>query len=232
MADAPVIEATNLWRSYQRGSETVHALADFSMTVSPGEMVGVVGRSGSGKTNLLNQLGCLDKPTKGALSIAGTEVTDLSEKELVGFRREHIGFVFQLIYLIPTLTAAENLRLPQLFSRRDEEERVRELCNRVGLNGKLHLRPHSMSGGDRQRVAIARALVNQPKILLADEPTGRLESQARDEILDLFNELRGDGLCIVLATHDLQQAARCDRVIELSDGRRVGETRPGDPELN
>ena len=213
------VVAERLWRSYERGAETVHALADFSLEVKPGEMLGVVGRSGSGKTTFLNMVGCLDRPTEGKLWIAGQEVSGLPEADLVGFRRDHIGFVFQLFYLIPTLTALENVQLPLLFARDDDESRARELCERVGLGGKLNARPHSLAGGDRQRIAIARALVNRPHILLADEPTGRLEKKSRDEIIGLFNELRADGLAIIMATHDLEQASRCDRIIQLRDGR-------------
>lgn len=217
----PAVEVRDLWRSYERGSETVHALAEFNLTIRPGEMVGVVGRSGSGKTTLLNQVGCLDRPTRGRLWIADREVTGLPEKDLVVFRRDHVGFVFQLFYLIPTLTALENIRVPLLFSGREDGERVAELCARVGLDDELGLRPAALSGGDRQRVAIARALVNQPRVLLADEPTGRLESGSRDAILDLFNDLRKDGLAVIIATHDLEQARRCDRIIEMRDGAAV-----------
>lgn len=218
----PAVEVQKLWRSYERGSETVHALADFDLTVRPGEMVGIVGRSGSGKTTLLNQLGCLDRPTSGSVMIAGTEVTGLSEAELVTFRRDHIGFIFQLFYLLPTLSVAENIGMPLLFARRHSHERVREMCERVGLAERMSALPGSLDGGDMQRVAIARALVNDPALLLADEPTGRLERRARDGILDLFDGLRADGLAIITATHDLEQADRCDRVIELRDGRIVG----------
>ena len=217
--DQHVVKAEELSRSFERGSEIVHALRDFSLEVEPGEMVAIVGRSGSGKTTFLNQVGCLDRPTSGRLWIAGQEVTQLPEKDLVAFRRDHIGFVFQLFYLIPTLTALENVALPTMFAGRSAEERARELSERVGLGEKLGVRPNSMSGGDRQRVAIARALINTPQLLLADEPTGRLESEARDDVLALFNELRQDGLAIIIATHDLEQASRADRVIELSDGR-------------
>jgi len=211
----------NLWRSYERGSETVHALAEFDLTVQPGEMVGIVGRSGSGKTTLLNQIGCLDRPTTGQVIIAGTDVTALPERELVAFRRDHIGFIFQLFYLLPTLSVAENVGMPMLFARAHDRERVRAICERVGLADQMTALPGSLDGGDMQRVAIARALVNDPALLLADEPTGRLERQARDEVLDIFDDLRADGLAIVMATHDLEQAARCGRVIELRDGRRL-----------
>lgn len=218
----PAVEVQKLWRSYERGSETVHALADFDLTVRPGEMVGIVGRSGSGKTTLLNQLGCLDRPTSGSVMIAGTEVTGLSEAELVTFRRDHIGFIFQLFYLLPTLSVAENIGMPLLFARRHSHERVRDMRERVGLAERMSALPGSLDGGDMQRVAIARALVDDPALLLADEPTGRLERRARDGILDLFDGLREDGLAIIMATHDLEQADRCDRVIELRDGRIVG----------
>jgi len=215
------VDVQDLWRSYKRGSETIHALADFGMSVAPGEMVGIVGRSGSGKTTLLNQLGCLDRPTGGRVVIAGTDVTALPDRDLVAFRRDHIGFIFQLFYLLPTLSVAENVGLPMVFARRHDPERVKQVCERVGLGGRLGSLPGSLDGGDMQRVAIARALINDPALLLADEPTGRLERRARDEILAIFDDLRADGLAIVMATHDLEQAAHCDRVIELRDGRRV-----------
>lgn len=221
--NAPALEAKQLWRTYQRGSETIHALANFDLTVQPGEMVGIVGRSGSGKTTFLNQVGCLDRPTSGVVIIAGTDVTVLPEPDLVTFRRDYIGFIFQLFYLLPTLTVAENVALPLLFAGRKDPQQVRELCERVGLAGKLRSLPASLDGGEMQRVAIARALINEPKLLLADEPTGRLERESRDAILDIFEELKQDGLAILIATHDLEQAERCERVVELKDGRRVPE---------
>lgn len=224
----PAVEVRDLWRSYERGSETVHALAGLDLTVRPGEMVGIVGRSGSGKTTLLNQIGCLDRPTSGSVLIAGTDVTALPERELVAFRRGHIGFIFQLFYLLPTLTVAENVGLPMLFARAHDPARVRAICERVGLADRTSALPASLDGGDMQRVAVARALVNNPALLLADEPTGRLERRARDEVLDLFDDLRADGLAIVMATHDLEQADRCDRIIELRDGRRLGDAH-GEP---
>ena len=219
----PAVEVRDLWRSYERGSETVHALAEFNLTIRPGEMVGVVGRSGSGKTTLLNQVGCLDRPTSGIVRIAGEDVTKLEERELVAFRRDHIGFIFQLFYLLPTLTVAENIGMPMLFARRHRAERVREICEQVGIADRMDALPSSLDGGDMQRVAVGRALINNPDLLLADEPTGRLERRARDEILDLFDALRADGLAIIMATHDLEQADRCDRIVELRDGRRIDE---------
>jgi putative ABC transport system ATP-binding protein len=222
--DGRLLQATDLWRSYRRGSETIHALAGVSLSLAPGEIVSVVGRSGSGKTTLLNQLGCLDRPTRGSLVIAGTEVTALAEPELVRFRRDHIGFIFQLFYLIPTMTVEENIRLPLVFARRSDEQRVTELIDRVGLTRARKALPKQLDGGDMQRVAIARALVNRPKFLLADEPTGRLEQKSRGAVLGIFRELARDGLGIIMATHDLALAQAGDRTIEFSDGRIVRET--------
>ncbi len=219
----PLLVASDLWRSYHRGSETIHALAGLNLALEPGEIVSIVGRSGSGKTTLLNQIGCLDRPSRGSLKIAGTEVTGLAETELVRFRRDHIGFIFQLFYLIPTLTVEENIRLPLVFARRKDEQRVTELIDRVGLEKSRRALPRQLDGGDMQRVAIARALVNRPRILLADEPTGRLEKKSRAAVLGIFKELAQDGLGIIMATHDPELARDADRKIELSDGRVVGE---------
>lgn len=222
-SDGQLVQATGLWRSYVRGSETINALAGVSLSLAPGEIVAVVGRSGSGKTTLLNQLGCLDRPTRGSLMIAGTEVTGLRESELVRFRRDHIGFIFQLFYLIPTLTVEENVRLPLMFARKHDDQRVSELVGRVGLTGVRRALPRQLDGGDMQRVAIARALVNKPKMLLADEPTGRLEHRSRESVLGIFRELAREGLGIIMATHDPELARAADRTIEFSDGRVVSE---------
>lgn len=217
----PILDARDVWRSYRRGSETIHALAGVSLTVQPGEMVGIVGRSGSGKTTFLNQIGCLDTPTQGTIAVCGTDVTRMREQELVAFRRDHIGFIFQLFYLIPTLTAVENVELPMTFAREGQRrERALEALARVGLT-EVHALPHQLNGGDMQRVAIARALVRRPKLLLADEPTGRLEFRSRQAIMDIFRGLQADGLGIIIVTHDPSLAAETDRVIELRDGRIV-----------
>jgi putative ABC transport system ATP-binding protein len=221
---ATLLEAHDLWRSYRRGSETIHALAGVSLELKAGEIISIVGRSGSGKTTLLNQIGCLDQPTKGSLLIAGSEVVGLKERDLVKFRQVHIGFIFQLFYLIPTLTVEENIRLPLIFARRKDNGRVAELIRRVGIENSRKALPKQLDGGDMQRVAIARALVNQPKILLADEPTGRLEKKSREGILAIFRELAHDGLGILMATHDPELAKEADRTIELSDGKIVRET--------
>jgi putative ABC transport system ATP-binding protein len=219
-----LLKATDLWRTYHRGSETIHALAGVNLELKTGEIVSVVGRSGSGKTTFLNQIGCLDQPSKGSLRIAGTEVVGLKERELVKFRQQHIGFIFQLFYLIPTLTVEENIGLPLVFARRKDRSRVNELIQRVGLDRARRALPKQLDGGDMQRVAIARALVNRPKILLADEPTGRLEKNSREAILRIFQELARDGLGIIMATHDPELARAGDRTVELSDGRIIRET--------
>jgi putative ABC transport system ATP-binding protein len=194
------------------------------LDLRPGEIVSIVGRSGSGKTTMLNQVGCLDRPTRGSILVDGTDVTRLPEQELVAFRRDHIGFIFQLFYLIPTLTVEENIGLPLVFARRRDPDRVTELVERVGLARERRSLPRQLDGGAMQRVAIARALVNRPRLLLADEPTGRLERKSRGAVLEIFRELARDGLAVLMATHDLEQAREADRIIELSDGRIVRET--------
>jgi putative ABC transport system ATP-binding protein len=216
---APVIEARDVWRTYRRGSEDLHALAGVSLHVREREMVAVVGRSGSGKTTLLNQIGCLDAPSRGSIRVCGVEVTGMAERDLVTFRRDHIGFIFQLFYLIPTLSAVENVELPMVFAReKDRRRRALDALERVGF-GNPHAFPGALSGGELQRVAVARALVRQPRILLADEPTGRLEHGARDDVMAIFRRLRDDGLGVVIVTHDPMLAAQTDRVVALEDGR-------------
>jgi putative ABC transport system ATP-binding protein len=216
------IDGEGLTRIFQRGSEKLYALKGVDFHVSPGEIVSVVGRSGSGKTTLLNLIGCLDTLSEGTLYIGNTEVSRLKEKDLIKVRRENIGFVFQLFYLIPTLTAYENALLPLLFARRlDKKEKVKEIFQKVGLGERLNMLPSELDGGDMQRIAIARSLVNDPKIILADEPTGRLESKSKEKIFGLFKKLAEDGLAIIIATHDPDLASRADRMIRLKDGMVV-----------
>jgi putative ABC transport system ATP-binding protein len=216
------IYGEGLTRIFQRGSEKLYALKGVDFRISPGEIVSIVGRSGSGKTTLLNMVGCLDTLSEGTLYIGETEVSKLKEKDLIKVRRENIGFVFQLFYLIPTLTAYENALLPLLFARRlDKKSKVKEIFQKVGLGERLNMLPSELDGGDMQRIAIARALVNDPKIILADEPTGRLESRSKEKIFGLFKKLAEDGLAIIIATHDLGLASRADRMIRLKDGMVV-----------
>ena len=216
------IYGEDLTRIFQRGSEKLYALKGVDFQISPGEIVSIVGRSGSGKTTLLNMIGCLDTLSEGTLYIGNTEVSRLKEKDLIKVRRENIGFVFQLFYLIPTLTAYENALLPLLFARRlDKKEKVKEIFQKVGLGERLNMLPSELDGGDMQRIAIARSLVNEPRIILADEPTGRLESRSKEKIFGLFKKLAEDGLAIIIATHDLGLASRADRMIRLKDGMVV-----------
>jgi ABC-type lipoprotein export system ATPase subunit len=210
-----------LGKSFRRGAEEVHALQEVSFTVEPRELVAVVGPSGSGKTTLLNLLGCLDVPTTGTLTIDGVEAQGLSERQLTRLRRERIGFVFQHFGLLPTLTVQENVALPALFSGRKAEQRVREIVTRVGLEHRLHHRPHQLSGGEMQRVAIARALINNPVLLLADEPTGNLDTATGESVIALLRELNAGGLTVVVVTHSERLAAIASRRLVLQDGHLV-----------
>ena len=219
MSENAIVRAENLTKTYRRGREEVRALDNVSFEISSGEFVAVVGPSGAGKTTLLNLMGCMDTPTSGSLRIAGHEVQGLSESALTRLRREQIGFVFQHFGLMPTLTVAENVALPALFSRRRVATRVNELLEKVGLTQRRGHRPHELSGGEMQRVAIARALINQPQILLADEPTGNLDSATGDAILSLFHQLLADGLTIIVVTHNPALSDAAKRALTLRDGR-------------
>jgi putative ABC transport system ATP-binding protein len=214
-----VIELNAVTRSYQRGSETIRAVNDVTLTVAPGEFVAIVGPSGSGKTTLLNLIGCVDKPDGGTLRIDGEETSGLNEAGLTNIRARKIGFVFQQFFLLPTLTALENVQLPAVFQRNgDCAERAAQLLERVGLSLRIHHVPQELSGGEMQRVAIARALINEPKILLADEPTGNLDSNNAEAILKIFRELNASGLTVLIVTHNTELAASANRVIVLRDG--------------
>ena len=215
----PIITARSVGKVYQRGVERVEALREVSFDILPGEFVAIVGPSGSGKTTLLNLIGCMDVPTSGKLCIMADSVGEASEKELTRLRREWIGFVFQHFGLLPTLTVAENIALPTLFSRKVSSQRVSDLLRLVGLEHRAHHRPHQLSGGEMQRVAIARALVNEPPILLADEPTGNLDSATGQTILELFRTLQKGGITVVVVTHNEGLASAADRQIVLQDGR-------------
>lgn len=223
----PIISARGLGKSFRRGAEEVHALREVSFTIQPGELVAVVGPSGSGKTTLLNLLGCLDVPSAGTLTIDGVEAQKLNERQLTRLRRERIGFVFQHFGLLPTLTVQENVALPALFSGRKAEKRVREIVARVGLEHRLHHRPHQLSGGEMQRVAIARALINDPVLLLADEPTGNLDTATGDTVINLLRELNAGGLTVVVVTHSERLSTTASRRLVLQDGRLVQDERTG-----
>lgn len=217
------IFAQGLTRIYRRSVEEIAALFDVDLVVKSGEFVAITGASGAGKTTLLNLLGCLDRPTSGLLKLLGRDVSILRGKDLETMRRQYVGFVFQDYCLVPTLTVEENVALPLLFSRAlHQRDRVRDLLMCVGLQDRSDHLPRELSGGEQQRVAIARALVNDPKILLADEPTGNLDSKRGNEIVALLWDMNHtEGLTVVLSTHNRDLAKRADRQVKLVDGRVV-----------
>src|SRR4051794_4321605 len=223
-----LIEAHGLKRYYHRGSETVKALDGVDISIRAGEIVSILGPSGSGKTTLINLLSCLDAPTEGALIVAGKSVAGLSEEELVEVRRGVLGFVFQQFSLLPTLTVTENVELPLMFlDRRVDSRRTREILESVGLGERASHLPRELSGGQMQRVAIARALIVDPKILVADEPTGNLDRATGEAIIQLFKKFASEkGLTILLTTHNAVFGYAADRVITLEDGRIVKEEIP------
>ncbi|MBI4393923.1 MAG: ABC transporter ATP-binding protein [Euryarchaeota archaeon] len=224
---APALEARAVWRTYFVGTDSeFHALSDVSLSIAQGEYVALMGPSGSGKTTLLHLLGALDTPTKGAILHEGASVAGFSDRRLAALRGRRIGFVFQSFNLVPRLTSLQNVTLPLYYSATlsgpARRERGLEILRRVGLAERSGHSPSELSGGQRQRVAIARALVNDPKVILADEPTGNLDSQTGKEILDILEELRREGRTIVLVTHDREIARRADRVVSMLDGRIRG----------
>jgi putative ABC transport system ATP-binding protein len=218
----PMLEARALTRDFRVGDETVHALRGIELTVARGELVCVRGRSGSGKTTLLNLLGGLDRPTSGTVVLDGTEVSALDERGLIELRRRSVAYVFQGFGLLPFLSAAENVELPLRLVRaepRARDQHVAALLEQVGLGHRGRHRPHELSGGEQQRVAIARALANRPKLLLADEPTGQLDSETGRTIMGLLRDIvRAEGVTAVVATHDPLMLDVADRVVELRDG--------------
>jgi putative ABC transport system ATP-binding protein len=217
----PLISAEHLSRHYLRGTQSVRALDDVSFQIREGEFVAVVGPSGSGKSTLLNLLGCMDSPTSGTLRIAGQDLTSASEQLKVNFRRRQVGFVFQHFGLISTLSVEENIRLPHVFSRSAEHGSIEELLQKLALLPRRHHRPSELSGGEMQRVAIGRALYHKPKLLLADEPTGNLDSATAESILSLLKGLNSGGLTIIVVTHNTHLADSTSRRIQLIDGKIV-----------
>jgi putative ABC transport system ATP-binding protein len=223
------IEVQDAWKIYQQRQIEVQALRGLSVAVETGEMIAITGPSGSGKSTLLHLLGALDTPSKGSVKILGQDVAALKDDQLAAFRRQHLGFVFQFFNLLPTLSARENAALPLLLdgaNRGESLKRADELLARVGLGDRCNHRPDELSGGQQQRVALARALIASPRLLLADEPTGNLDSKASNEILDLLEEMRQEtNITMIIVTHDDHVAARAPRNLHLIDGQIAKDTR-------
>ncbi len=217
-----IIRIEGLERRYDMGGEIVHALRGVSLSISRNEYVAIMGPSGSGKSTMMNVLGCLDTPDAGSYWLNGQEVSKLSDDALARVRNKEIGFVFQTFNLLPRASALHNVELPLVYagiSTSERNERARRALTRVGLGDRMHHRPNELSGGQRQRVAIARALVNQPSILLADEPTGNLDSTTSEEIMAVFAELHQEGQTVIMVTHEPDIAEHAERVVTLRDGR-------------
>jgi putative ABC transport system ATP-binding protein len=221
-----LIDLKDIWRTYYVGGETVHALRGVNLTIDKGEWVAIIGQSGSGKSTLMNVVGCLDTPSRGEYHLNGRDVAHMPDDDLAGIRNREIGFVFQNFQLLPRETALANVELPLVYrGMRSKERREKAITalRQVTLEDRMMHRPNELSGGQRQRVAIARALASEPSLLLADEPTGNLDSATGEEIIRLFDELHNAGHTIVLVTHEPKLAARCPRAVRLSDGKVIAD---------
>jgi putative ABC transport system ATP-binding protein len=226
-----IIETRGLAREYRVGVETIHALRGVDLEIAANEMVAIMGSSGSGKSTLMNLLGCLDRPTAGTYRLDGRLVSSMGAGELARIRNERIGFVFQSFELLPRATALANVELPLVYARGgwgSRRRRAKAALERVGLADRMHHRPNQLSGGQKQRVAIARAILNNPAILMADEPTGNLDSATTREILSLFRQLHAEGQTILIVTHEDDVAACCQRVVRLGDGRVLSDRPVGE----
>ena len=226
-----IISAENLWKIYQLGKQEVNALCEATFNISQNEFVAIMGPSGSGKSTLMNIIGCLDTPTKGKYSLRGKPVSTLSDNELAYIRNTEIGFVFQVFNLLPRATAFHNVEIPLIYKgakKKEREEKTLRALEMVEMNDRMAHRPSELSGGERQRVAIARALVNEPSILLADEPTGNLDSKTGQEILSLFHKIHSQGNTIIIVTNDMYNANQSQRILFLKDGRIIEDKRKGE----
>ena len=226
----PVIELRNLVKTYQTGEVEVKAVRGVTLDIQRGDFVAIMGASGSGKSTLMNTLGCLDQPTSGEYLLDGVAVAGLNRKELAKFRNKKLGFVFQGFNLLSRTTALENVELPMFYAHplvplRERHQRAVEALQKVGLGDRLHHHPSQLSGGQQQRIAIARALVNRPELVLADEPTGNLDTRTSIEIMGLFQDLNNSGISIVMVTHELDIAGYCKRIIVMRDGLVISDTR-------
>jgi putative ABC transport system ATP-binding protein len=221
-----MIKLVNVRKVYRMGQTEVEALKDINIHIAAGELVAIMGPSGSGKSTLMNILGCLDRVTEGTYELDGRLVSDRDERDLAKVRNRHLGFVFQTFNLLPRMTALRNVEQPLLYagvSGRERRQRAEAALQRVGLGDRMHHRPNELSGGQRQRVSIARALVNRPSIILADEPTGALDSRTGEEIMGLFQELHADGATVIVVTHEPDVAEHVNRIIRVRDGRIVSD---------
>ena len=223
----PLIKITNIKRDFPLGNEIVYVLKGIDLEINKGEYVALMGPSGSGKSTLMNILGCLDTPTSGTYILNGKHVSEMQDDELAGIRNKEIGFVFQTFNLMPRTTALDNVALPMVYAGHSKSERVEratEVLTQVGLQDRMDHKPNQLSGGQRQRVAVARASVNKPSIILADEPTGNLDSKTSVEIMNLFNEIHANGNTVILVTHEEDIAAYAHRIIRLRDGLIESDT--------
>ncbi len=225
----PLVQVQNLHRHFRMGTEIVRALDGVTFSVRSGEFFGVMGASGSGKSTLLYLIGGLDRPTSGRVVVNGRDITTLEENDLAAYRRHTVGFVYQMFHLVPTMTALQNVEFPMIIARvppKQRRARARRLLEMMGLGERLQHKPVELSGGQRQRVAIARALANEPSLILADEPTGNLDSRAGREVVALLKDLTREGRTVIIVSHDPEVIAQTDRYIRLQDGHIVEEGRP------
>ena len=216
-----ILELKDICKDYQQGKEPVRVLKNINMTVEKGDYLAIMGPSGSGKTTLMNIIGCLDVPTSGSYTLEGRALKDLSDDELAEVRNKHIGFVFQRFYLLPKMDALDNVALPLLYADvplKERRERAEEAVKAVGLGERIHFLPNQLSGGQCQRVAIARAIVGKPQLLLADEPTGALDTKAGNQIMEIFRRLSDEGMTIIMITHEPSIAACADKTYRILDG--------------